>query len=46
MYVHITTVSGVIRYELLAEKETTELSVPEPPIYIHLAVLQNTVGTP
>ena len=56
MDVQTTTVPGVIMskfvkfviinsVKLVTEKETTEILVLEPLIYIHLAMLYNMVGT-
>jgi len=48
MDVQTTTVPGVITFKVslnFTEKETTEISVPELLIYIHLAMLQKMVGT-
>ena len=49
MDVQITTVSGVIMFKSVkfatSEIETTPISVPEPLIYSHLAVLHNMVTT-
>ena len=55
MDVQITTVSAVIMSkplnkictQVVSEKETIEISVPETLIYLYtFAVLQNMVGTP
>jgi hypothetical protein len=45
MDVQTTTVPELVWSKGNAEKETTEISLPEPLIYIHLAVLQKMVGT-
>ena len=47
MDVQTTTVPGVIMFQcaniIAPEKQTTEISVPQPLIYSHLAVLHNVV---
>ena len=43
MDVQTTTVPGVIMFKTVTKKETTEISVSDPLIYIHLAVLQKMV---
>jgi len=48
MDVQTTTAPGVIMFKpgkTIPEKETTGISVPEPLIYSHLAVLHNMVTT-
>ena len=43
MDVQTTTVPGVITLKNVSKKETTEISVIDPLIYIHIAVLQKMV---